>query len=311
MNKATRTKLRRLSARQLVLSYLAIIMTMSGVFSIVLYVVVNNHADNRAESLALELILLNVAVLFVGAGFSYWLARRTLRPIEKTLNKQEQYIADASHELITPLASTLLSNEVALKNSELTLLQAKAILKDNVKDMQDLQLLSDGLLRESENQSTAVQLTTVDTRHITEEAAEKLVTIARQKKTIINNTTSPLSVTTDANALRKVLVILIENAIKYSPVESTITVANRHSESSVDIIVTDQGTGIDADDLNNIFDRFYRADNSRSQVAGYGLGLSIAKTLLETIGGTISVQSILGAGSEFTISLPMNTDNLI
>ena len=304
MIKPDNSKLRHLPARKLVLSYLILIMTMSIIFSAVFYVASGQHTDDASYRLGVGLILLNIGILGVSAVLSYWLARITLRPIEKTLDQQDQYIADASHELRTPLASTLLSNEVALKNSGLTLLQARAIIEGNVKDMQELRSLSDGLLQESENQSSPLKLTVVDTRNIVQEAIERLLVIASEKGTIIQNDTSAITLTTDADALRKALVILIENAIKYSPAQSSITITSRHNQSNVAIVVSDQGTGIDSDDLDNIFDRFYRSDHSRAQVAGYGLGLSIAKKLLEKIHGKLSVTSTLGAGSEFTITLP-------
>jgi len=304
MIKAKNSKLRHLPARKLVLSYLLLIMTMSIIFSAIFYVASGQYMNDRSYRLGVGLIVLNIAILCVGAVVSYCLARITLRPIEKTLDEQDQYIADASHELRTPLASTLLSNEVALKNSGLTLLQARAIIEGNVKDMQELRSLSDGLLQESENQSSPLKLTVVDTHKIAQEAIERLLVIASEKGTIIQNDTPVITLTTDADALRKALVILIENAIKYSPVQSTITITSRRNQSNVAIVVSDQGTGIDSNDLDNIFDRFYRTDHSRAQVAGYGLGLSIAKKLLEKIDAKLSVTSTLGAGSEFTITLP-------
>lgn len=306
MKTASNTRLRRLPARTLVLSYLLIIMTTSIVFSAVFYVTTSNQAN--AHSLGVGLIIINIAVLAVGAALSYWLARRTLRPIETALDKQDQYIADASHELRTPLASALLSNEIALKNSKLTLLQARSIIQGNVKDMEELRILSDELLRESETQSRVLNLVEIDTHAVTQEAIQRLAVIAAESNTTIKNKTSALRITTDADMVRKVLVILIENAIKYSPGESTITVTSRHSRSNINIVVADQGVGIDSDDLGNIFNRFYRTEYSRMQTAGYGLGLAIAKKLIEEVGGSLSVKSIIGEGSTFTIKLPTNTN---
>lgn len=308
MNKPNRSKPRRLPARRLVVSYVLIIVTMSLIFSLVFYAASSKMTNDPDHSLGAGLVILNIVVLCIGIMLSYLLARITLRPIEKTLDEQDRYIADASHELRTPLASTLLSNEVALKNSGLTLLQARAIIEGNIKDMQQLRSLSDALLQESENQSSALKLTTVNIHEIVQEAIEQLVVIASAKETTIKNDTTAMWLTTDPDALRKALVILIENAIKYSPEKSMITVTGRRSQSTSAIIVTDQGAGINTDDLGNIFDRFYRTDHSRAQVAGYGLGLSIAKKLLEKIDGKMSVESTVGTGSEFTIVLPNRSD---
>lgn len=304
MNKAKNNRFRHLPARKLVLSYLILIMTMSIIFSSIFYVASGQGMNDDSYRLAGGLVLLNIGILGVGSVLSYWLARITLRPIEKTLDQQDQYIADASHELRTPLASTLLSNEVALKNRGLTLPQARAIIEGNVKDMQELSVLSEGLLQESENQSSALKFAAVDTRNVIQWSIEKLEAIANEKHAIIKNDTVSIMAVTDADVLHRALVILIENAIKYSPAQSTITVTSYRDHHGVAIVVTDQGVGIDTDDLGNIFERFYRADHTRAQVAGYGLGLSIAKKSLEKIDGKMSVKSTVGTGSEFTITLP-------
>ncbi|MEP6710197.1 MAG: ATP-binding protein, partial [Candidatus Saccharibacteria bacterium] len=109
---------------------------------------------------------------------------------------------------------------------------------------------------------------------------------------------------TDVERLQKILVILIENAVKYSPPDSSVVVATRLTGSGTDVTVSDQGVGIDKTDIVNIFDRFYRADNSRSETIGYGLGLSIVKKILSEINATISVKSTIHRGSQFTVSLP-------
>ena len=310
MKRVVPSRPRHLSARKLVLSYLVIIMTTSIVFSLLFFVTTADSWEDGGQDLGVTLLLINLITLVVGALLSYRLARRTLRPIEKTLDTQDQYIADASHELRTPLASALISNEVALKNHRLTLAQARTIIEGNVKDMQELRLLSDGLLRESEVQSSVLKLAPVDTRGVAQEAIQALTLIATEKSIIIKNDTSAITVTTDADALRKVLTILLENAIKYSPAKSVITLTNQQGYSSVDITVTDQGIGIGSSEISNIFQRFYRTDQSRSQTTGYGLGLSIAKELLEKVGGKITVKSALREGSEFTVKLPVDVKDL-
>ena len=110
----------------------------------------------------------------------------------------------------------------------------------------------------------------------------------------------------DPQSLTDVLTILIDNAIKYSPEKSLIIIESLEHENSVSIKIKDQGIGIKQTDISHLFDRFYRADASRSKlnVEGYGLGLSIAKRLVELQGGTIEVDSIVGTGSTFTVKLP-------
>lgn len=337
MKKIEKGSSRRLPARKLIISYLTIIMTMSIVFSSVFYVTSVNELDRRPVAdgtvsklqdpdhildewigrrsddnkynLGVRLITLNIGALAIGGVLSYWLARRTLRPIEKALDEQDQFVADASHELRTPITSALLSNEIALKNSNLTLAAAKVVIEGNIKDMQELKQLSDELLRESDGELNKVKRTSVETHAVIDEAIYALQSIANRQNIIIKNETSTSLVMTDADRLRKVLVILIENAIKYSAQQSTVTVTSQKNKATLDITVADQGVGIDTTDLEYIFNRFYRADRSRSQTNGYGLGLSIAKKLLTEIGGEMSVTSALNIGSAFTVTLPSNDES--
>ena len=115
-----------------------------------------------------------------------------------------------------------------------------------------------------------------------------------------------MSVLAEPESLTDVLTILIDNAIKYSPEKSTIVIESAVQDKTVELMVKDQGIGIREADKDHVFDRFYRADTSRSKlnVEGYGLGLSIAKRLIELQHGTVSVTSIVGKGSTFTIKLP-------
>jgi len=334
MKKTNKNGLRRLPAQKLMLSYLSVIMVMSIIFSIVLYAtsvhefdktpvgdikgtqlqdpdhvldewIGRRSADGKAN-VAIRLIALNIGTLLVGGALSYVLARRTLRPIEKSLDEQDQFIADASHELRTPITSALLSNEIALKNNALTLAGAKSVIEGNVQDMKELKKLSDELLYEPHGGQKTAVLDEVDIRSVVDTAAMSLSVVARQQGSTIKNLTTSLTVTTDAEKLQKVLIILIENALKYSAKESIVTITSKVSNVDVEIIVSDQGIGIDAADLSHIFHRFYRADHSRTGVVGHGLGLSIAQKYGTDIGAVISVKSSINIGSEFTIKLPRN-----
>lgn len=336
MKKASKGK-RRLHARRLALSYLIVIMAMSVIFSSVFYITsvreldkrpvgntkgaqlqdsdreldewIGQRSDEGKTNLSIHLITLNIGALVAGGALSYWLARRTLQPIEKALQEQDQFIADASHELRTPITSALLSNEIALKNHKLTLADAKTVIEGNIKDMQELKQLSDELLYESGEGQKLVKLSDTDIYKTVQDAINSVATIANEGKTIIQNGTDTTIVKTDTERLRKILVILIENAVKYSPSKSVVTISSRHLKSSTEISVSDHGIGIDKVALDIIFDRFYRADPARSKTIGYGLGLSIAKKLLGEIGATIRVKSRVNVGSEFIISLPNNMND--
>lgn len=260
-------------------------------------------ADSK-ESLMMRLIFLNLAALVLGSGLSYILARRSLRPIEKALDEQDQLIADASHELRTPITAALLSTEIALRNTTLSLKEAKKVMSGTVTDLKELKRLTDELLNQSTESNMALNLVEIDVHRVVTHAVKKLTAIATARHITIRDDTTSMIVVSDDTMLENVLVILLENAVKYSPDNSVVTVTSHATKAGVELRVSDQGIGIAKEHHDAIFDRFYRVDRSRSQTGGYGLGLSIAMKLLRAMGATIHVKSNLGKGSEFTISLP-------
>jgi signal transduction histidine kinase len=320
---------------KLALSYLAIIMTMSVGFSVVFYhtsvhelnrpapqrvslvevvesgqsledFLANRAAQGRHRLLA-NLVLVNVAALAGGTCLSYYLARRTLTPIEAAMEAQSRFTSDASHELRTPLATIQAENEVALRNPDLTLARAKQLLRSNLEESYKLKALSDGLLQLSQAENQATPLRPVSLGMIATDALNSVIKPAQDKHITIEDTVPDLSVHGDARLLTQALVILLDNAIKYSPAGSTVYLSAKPSGKQVAITVRDHGPGISATDQLHIFDRFYRADQSRTkqQVSGYGLGLSIAKKIVTQLGGSLTVTSQPGKGAAFSIYLPL------
>ncbi len=120
------------------------------------------------------------------------------------------------------------------------------------------------------------------------------------------NNEKDIEILVDQMSVTESLVTLLDNAIKYSPEKTEISITTNQQPKSLEIRVSDKGTGIKASELPHIFDRFYRADSSRTNSGeqGYGIGLSIAKSVVEAHGGTISVTSEPTKGSNFTLSFP-------
>ena len=130
--------------------------------------------------------------------------------------------------------------------------------------------------------------------------------LAEKKNILINNKSNQkLQANFENNNLSEILVILLDNAIKYSPNKSTITITSSTNNKNSEITIKDQGIGIKKADLGHIFNRFYQVDTARSSQAqkGHGLGLSIAKQLALKMGGDIKASSTLGKGSSFTVKL--------
>jgi two-component system sensor histidine kinase CiaH len=251
-----------------------------------------------------ELISLNLLVLLIGGGLSYFLARRTLSPIEAALAAQSRFAADASHELRTPLTAMKSEIEVNLRDSKLPIEDARELLKSNLEEVAKLEALAGGLLRLARHENEQLPLVPVELASIVDRATDRLVlTSNKHKVTILNNNVSGVALA-DAESLVELVVILLDNAIKYSPSGSEVVISSKRRGSGLDLIVTVVGTGIAKTDLLHIFERFYRADTSRSKsTPGYGLGLSIAARIAEMHGASIDATSKLGSGSHFTIHL--------
>ena len=316
-------------------TYLAIIMAMSVGFSVIFYSVsmreldrrphaisltdiaadpdtrltfddyLSNRADEARTSLLVDLVLVNLTALISGGILSYLLAQYTLRPIEENMEAQAQFVSDASHELRTPLTALRTANEVALRDKKLKLADARAVIADNIEDITRLQSLADsmlGLLRDD----TAGFQADVSLPDVVSEAMNMVVSQAQAKNISVEDATGDTVLYGNARSLTQLLTILLDNAIKYSPEGSAVHVTSEVQGRSLILTVQDEGVGMDEDAVKNAFTRFYRAEESRS-TAGYGLGLSIAKKIAEAHHGKIAIESVLGEGSTFTVTLPIES----
>jgi two-component system sensor histidine kinase CiaH len=324
---------------KLAATYLAIIMLMSVGFSIVFYSssaqqlsrpaptgvqllpntergirpfdqeiqqAIEERFTEAREALLFRLIWINLAVLLTGSIISYLLARKSLKPIEETMDAQTQFVSDASHELRTPLTVLQTTNEVALRKNKLTSKDARELITHNVEEVKKLKTLSDtllGLLKISEGE---VSLTEINLQDAVTESLQHIVTIAQQKNITIQDVVPEMNVNSNKALLARIVTILLDNAVKYSKEGRTIKINARKSDHKVYLDVIDCGIGIRASDLPHIFRRFYRADKSRAirENFGYGLGLSIAEKTAHQLNAKIRVQSTIGQGSVFTVIIP-------
>jgi signal transduction histidine kinase len=320
--------------------YLCIVMAISLIFSVVLYRVSTNevrrgihsetdriyrqfpvfqgnpllrpgadsaHASHR---IFIRLVGFNVVVL-VGAGLSsYWLARRTLRPIEETHDQQKRFTADVSHELRTPLTALRMESEVALMNRKSGAAELRRTITSNLEEVSRLEGLLNSLLRLARLETGELRqnFTIVNGRTVLEAALKQVRPLAEGRGIKLKSNLQDMELPGDPDGLEQLLVILLDNAIKYSPNDSTVTAAAEQVGDNAVFTVTDQGQGIDPAALEHVFDRFYRADASRTKgpSQGHGLGLSIAKTVADLHDGTIDLSSQVGKGTTATVTLPLN-----
>lgn len=320
----------------LALTYLSIIMVMSIGFSAIFYSAASHQLDRRSPQspgfnaitrdgrsslfadymaeraeegraeLRVQLLLVNIAALVLGGLLSYLLAERTLRPIEDNMEAQVQFVGDASHELRTPLTALRTSNEVALRNRKLTLSQAKEVIAGTVEEAHRLQDLTNAMLGLLQDEDRTLFRQKVNLSRATSDALNTVVSQALAKDIAVVDTVAAVAVRGNHQSLVQLLTILFDNAIKYSQHGSTVRIASEIRGKHVILSVRDEGMGMDGETMQSIFTRFYRADKARARkgAEGYGLGLAIAQKIVDAHGGKIRVESTVGQGSTFTVTLP-------
>ena len=263
--------------------------------------------DDTKNRLVMTLVVINGTILAISGTLSYFLAGHTLKPIQQMVEEQNRFISDSSHELRTPLTALKSSLEVNLRDKKLSLSQAKKLMAENIKDVDDLQALSDGLLTLTRYGSSPKppEFNKVHLADIMAQAVTKVDSLLLKKEILLKNLIRDVSFSGNRQSLIDLVVILLDNAIKYSPSGSTITLSSSIKGKTVNFSVKDQGMGIPQKDIPFIFNRFFRSDISRSktEIGGFGLGLSIAKKIVDTHHGHINVVSTLNKGSTFTVSL--------
>ena len=259
--------------------------------------------------LLMQFLLINAAIIVIAGGLGYVLAGKTLKPIAHMLEEQKRFISDASHELRTPLTALKSSIEVATRDKNMTIEDARAVLKENIDDVNTLQTLTDQLLELArlEMNGNKKLFETIDMQTIAMAAIKRVAPIAKKRNVRIEADIHSGIILGNTQTLIDSCVVLLDNAIKYSAKNKSIAVATAIRGNTAIISIQDFGIGISATDLPHIFDRFYRADaaRSKSRTGGYGLGLAIAKKIIEEHNGKLHVKSAVHKGSTFSIVLPV------
>lgn len=325
---------------RLTLWYLLILMGIGLIFSAIIYQIASSEVNSRLEtiqqrlqneaddmnvifpgydfaairslqtkqaqaSLFASLLYMNLLFLAGGGIASYFLARRTLEPIEQSHEAQSRFTSDASHELRTPLAAMKTELEVALRDPKLSKKEMKELLVSNLEEVDKLSKISQTLLLLSRLEHSALAMNRV----AFDDIVRRVVENHNQKKPRLAYTppSKPLYITANHVSVEELITILVDNALKYSPSSSKIQVTLQKKGKKARFQVTNSGKGIAADDLPHIFERFYRVDESRTGggTAGFGLGLSLAKKIVEIHKGDLSASSEPNKKTTFTVSLPL------
>jgi two-component system heavy metal sensor histidine kinase CusS len=229
-----------------------------------------------------------------------------LERLDIAVKRIRQFTSDASHELRTPLALIRATAELALRR-ERGAEGYRTSLRQIEHVAEHMTALTESLLALARADADGLGMTmkSTDLNELILSVVQQNAALAMEKGVTLRAVTAeqPAQAAADASGIRRILLILVDNALKHTPAGGTVTVSAAAAAARVTLTVDDTGEGIPAAALPHIFERFYRADPARSSGSGFGLGLSIAQTIAQAHGSAIVVSSTPGAGARFSLPL--------
>lgn len=263
------------------------------------------HSLNRLRNsiIASLVILIIVAILL-----SWYLASRVIKPVREAYEKQVYFVQDASHEMRTPLAVIKGKLELLANSWGDTIDDHFEHISKMMTEVRGLEKLnSDLLLLSKEDLDLAVNITSFKLNDFVNDLSEFYLDLAEIKEKTFNvvKPKEEIFVLWDYDKMKRAVVILIENAFKYTGENGEITLSVEDMNKYIKIIVKDNGIGIKEDERRRIFDRFYRSEVVRGQnISGTGIGLSLLKSISKNFGIKLKVNSKYGVSSEFILMIP-------
>ena len=257
--------------------------------------------------LVISSLLIGALALLAFFFVSLLLANLALKPVEAAWNRQKQFIADASHELKTPLTVILANQKILLSHPEMTISQQTQWINNTLSEGERMKSLVEDLLflAKSDDSANKETLSDVNLSDIVQGSILSFASLAFESGIALSDTIQPvITLTGNEPKLRRLCGVLLDNALKYVNTSGSVDVDLRAENGNALLRVHNTGTPIPAEELPHLFERFYRVDRARS-AGGYGLGLSIAQSIVETHGGKISVVSCADIGTTFSVIFPL------
>ncbi|MBR2511673.1 MAG: HAMP domain-containing histidine kinase [Firmicutes bacterium] len=251
---------------------------------------------------------LTVCGLVIVFFISLLLSGLAIRPVKRSWRQQHQFVADASHELKTPLTVILANNNIIMSHKDDTVESQEKWLNSTKEEAEHMSKLVGDLLflAKSDGEQSPVVFSEVDLSDICENVSLQFDPVAFEKGLNLTCDVQPgITMQGDGTQLNQLVRIFLDNACKYTPEGGDITLRLAKNGSQTIMSVTNTGDPIPKEALDHLFERFYRVDEARTRTSsegGYGLGLAIAKTITERHGGTVSVESTAGKGTVFTVT---------
>ncbi len=280
-----------------------------------LELILTAQETNKESALINSLVFVLVLTIIVGSVLSVIganiIADRSLIPIKTTMDNQKQFIADASHELRTPIAVIKTNLELVLSNEEEKVKEQKTWLNYATKEASRMDKIVGDLLFLSRADLNQIPFNfeNIDIIYLIKDAIEmtKGLPKANDITMLLTSKYENVYINADKNKITQLIMILLDNSIKYSKGDNKRIIVNVDiKKNDVVIKVTDNGVGISEEDIDKVFTRFYRVDKSRNNTKGSGLGLSIAQWIVKNHNGQISIESTLGEETNIIITMPFS-----
>ncbi len=264
------------------------------------------HSEVK-ENLFNILLMSDAILLLIAVLVSYIISKKTLEPLEIAYQKQKRFVADAAHELRTPLAVMKAGGEV-ISQKERSIAEYQKFLSESGEEVERLIKLSNDLLLLAHSENRAQDnFAEISLSDIAEKQCESIVPYAKMKQIGVGRVIAGgIKILGKKDDITRLILNLLKNAVDYNKIGGSVTVALSKKGSKALLSVKDTGIGISEKNLPFIFDRFYKVDSSRTQSAssGSGLGLAIVNDIVVRHGGTIKVTSKIGEGSTFEVEIP-------
>ena len=260
------------------------------------------------ESLAISLLVAAFVTLAAFFVIAWFLSRWALRPVKEAWEAQRQFVADASHELKTPLTVILANSSILLKHPESSIASQSQWIESSQVEAENMQGLVNEMLELAQVESrAAVHHEPLDFSDLVDGEVLQFESVAFERCCMLEGSIAEgITVNGDAKRLTKAVSTLIENALKYVDESGEVSVDLKSAGKTCSLAIRNTGSTISPEDLPHIFDRFYRTDKARtSGEGGYGLGLAIAREIAREHDGDITCASSPDAGTTFTVTLPV------
>lgn len=310
---------------KLTLIYVAFIAVILVFFSVGLYISIDRNVrdnigdkikekvikqiviDQMDSQLRDEFIFGDILLLLVSGGSAFFLAAKNLRPIQDAMKKQNRFMADASHDLRTPLAIMKTDCEVNLRKSNASIVEFRKLAKSNLEEVNRMTAMVEQMLFLSRNNEAPTQLMEpIAFGEFVTKMVDNFQSLASAKGVaLVVSRVAAGNIIGNQLSLERMLSNILKNAIDYTQSGGKIEVAVSKTGNRIKLSVKDTGVGISKEDLPHITEAFYKIDNVRGQESGgSGLGLSIVKEIVKNHRGELVIRSQQGVGTEVEIILP-------